>query len=441
MDEQKKSFNKKLIGITALVFLFVAVVLVWYFFYAKPATAPSLDGTASPLFSSEIKPGSLFLLNDENGSNETDTPQSQTEVTNTPNDPLIQVWNKPATGQSFVDLQVLKEETSTSTKGTSTVSITRTIRATSTALLFIDRATGYVYAYSLESRKVFQMTNTLVPGVYDAYIFNNGRRIIMRYIDKEKDTVTAIIAKLPQANEKSATEPLQEVKYLNGEVGSVAVSSFDGSASYTVVTKSGSSIYTVKDKEPTLLTSSPFREWVLGYGGSRLYATPRASSYIEGSTFSLPSFYAEVIGRTGLVTTPGPNGVLFSSMLSSKGLLTFFSKESKMVLTETKTIASKCGWGSGLFLVCGVPKIPYKSGENLPDDWYQGSVHFKDDIYQVDPLTGNEIPIYQFTSDDGTMDILSLSVNTSNTLITYINKKDNTLWLLNRDYISTPPEE
>jgi hypothetical protein len=104
------------------------------------------------------------------------------------------------------------------------------------------------------------MTNTLVPGVYDAYIFNNGRRIIMRYIDKEKDAVTAIIAKLPQANEKSATEPLQEVKYLNGEVGSVAVSSFDGSASYTVVTKSGSSIYTVKDKEPTLLTSSPFRE-------------------------------------------------------------------------------------------------------------------------------------------------------------------------------------
>jgi hypothetical protein len=285
------------------------------------------------------------------------------------------------------------------------------------------------------------MTNTLVPGVYDAYIFNNGRRIIMRYIDKEKDAVIAIIAKLPQANEKSATEPLQEVKYLNGEVGSVAVSSFDGSASYTVVTKSGSSIYTVKDKEPTLLTSSPFREWVLGYGDQRLYATPKASSYIEGSTFSLPSFYAEVIGRTGLVTTPGPNGVLFSSMLSSKGLLTFFSKESKMVLTETKTIASKCGWGSGLFLVCGVPKIPYKSGENLPDDWYQGSVHFKDDIYQVDPLTGNEIPIYQFTSDDGTMDILSLSVNTSNTLITYINKKDNTLWLLNRDYISTPPEE
>ena len=127
--------NRRLLIIVGFVLFIMVIVLVWYFFYAKPTTSPSLSGTRDPLKVNGTSIRERFIT----WGNEEGT--STTEVFDPLKDPLVEVWRKPATGQTFISRTVLQEVLATSTEGTSTIAIKKTIRATSTVLLFVDKTT------------------------------------------------------------------------------------------------------------------------------------------------------------------------------------------------------------------------------------------------------------------------------------------------------------
>lgn len=418
--------NRRLLIAVGFVLFFVIIVLVWYFFYAKPAIAPSLNETNNPLPTIIFPPGFQFL----NWGTENST--STTEVTDPAKDPLVKVWSKPSTGQTFISDQVLQEVLATSTDGTTTFEVKKTIRATSTVLLFVDRATGYVYGYPLETGTVFQISNTIIPGVYDAYFFDNGKRLIIRYIDQEKNTVVGLIANVPHVEQTGSALPLENIEYLTSRVVSVAVSGTKSKASYVVANDSGSAVYTVDtSKDPQLVASSPFREWSLSYGGESLYVTTKPSAYIEGATLSLPFFHAEVSDKTGLMSTPGDAGVLLNSMWGKTGLATFLSNSGNLQLLSIRTLASKCAWGKRAFLVCAVPKTLPKGAEGLPDDWFQGRVSFNDEFFQVDITTGETYTLYTFEETLTPFDVTNIVVLDTNDIFSFNKKQDSSLWLLN----------
>lgn len=417
--------NRKLLFATGLVFLFVVVAIVWYFVYAKPVIAPSLSETNDPLPRNELPPRFQFI--DGVGGDEQ---TSITEITQRPEDPLIRVWNKPTTGQSFVVEEILREEVATSTEGTSTVAVKRLVRATTTILLFVDRGTGYIYGYSPEDNTVFQITNTVVPGVYDAYIFNGGKRVIMRYV-KDSDSVVGMIATIPSFSLKGTPSPLEEVEYLNSEVVSVSVKGNTGQASYVVKTGAGSAVYTVNEGGPTLVASSPFSEWDLGYGGDTLYATTKASSFALGITTALPNFSTVIGERAGLMVKPSSSYFL-QSVWQTGSISTRVVGDNGSRVLALKTLASKCGWGSNDFLVCGVPKLLLRGGRDLPDAWFQGTASFEDNFYYINVDTFEEYPFFSFDKKYGTFDITSIVISSGNDFISFINKKNGELWLLKK---------
>jgi hypothetical protein len=215
--------NKKLLIAVGLVLLFAIVVVVWYFYYANQVIAPSLEGTNDPQNKQERPVRFQFLTWGQNNQG-----TSITEVSDPAKDPLIKIWDKPATGATFITTQILTEVNATTTEGTSTkvLDIKKTVRATSTTILFVDRITGYVYAYPFTSGKPYQVTNTLLPGIYDAYIVNEGKRIVLRYPDREKNTVVSIVADIPSVPENGTPLPLQNMQYLPGENTSISKKSF-----------------------------------------------------------------------------------------------------------------------------------------------------------------------------------------------------------------------
>lgn len=417
--------NRRLLIVVGFVLFFVVIVLVWYFFYAKPIIAPTLDKTADPTPVKTV-PWRFSFLDWGNDIVSTST----TEVSDPKKEPLIQIWKKPSIGQTFITTQTLKEMAATSTIGTTTVDIKKTIRATSSLLLFVDRETGYIYGYSTETGKTFQISNTLIPGVHDAYFFDNGARVIMRYLDQEKNKAVGIIAETPSVGEDSEPLPLQKIKYLSSQVISVAINQEKNEISYIVATENGSAIYSVKSgKDPLLVASSPFTEWVLAYGGNVLYVTTKPSAYVEGSTFSLPLFQSEITEKTGLMTNPGDNGLLLNSMWGKKGLTTFLSKNGNTKILSVSTLSHKCSWGKADLLVCAVPKTIPKAVEGLPDDWLQGRVSFADDLFIIDTTTGEAYPMYTFY--DGVFDVVGISTNITNGFIGFNKKQDGSLWFLN----------
>lgn len=437
--------NRRLLILIGLVIFFVILVLVWYFFYAKPIIAPGLKGPNDPLPVRTLPPRFQFL-----NWRDTTRATSTTEVIDPLSKPLIQIWNKPATGQTFIVQQILKEVLSTSTPQVSTTTtgtstnrgtttpflVKKTERATSTIVMFVDRETGYLYGYPIETGIVYQITNSIYPGISDAHIFDNGKRIIMRYPNYDKNTINALVANIPNVSQNGTPLPLENIQSLTGEVTSVAVSSQKDKAAYVVGTSNGSTIYTIAQKGPIMVATSPFKEWNVSYGGDSLFVTSKASAYVEGATLSLPFFESEIAEKTGLLSIPSPNNTLLNSMWSKRGLVTFFIDQVGTKILPITTLAQKCAWGSGTYLACAVPRIIPRGTEGLPDDWYQGRISFSDDLFIIDTTLNEKFPLYTFTEEDGIFDVTNITLSKQNDLLTFNKHQDKTLWLLNTNLIT-----
>lgn len=430
---ESNSTNRRILIAVGFVLFFVIIVLVWYFYYAKPITDPGSDGPKNPFPSSETSPRFRFIGREW----ETEEATSTTVVSDPLAEPLVKIWDRPAVGQIFITDQILKEITTTTTEGTSTVMIKKMVRATSTIVLFVDKITGYVYGYPLETGKAFQISNSVIPGIHDAYFFDEGKRILMRYYDQEKRSVIGIVATIPSNSNRETAFPLENIEYLSGEVGSITVTGDKKTAAYAVITENGTNIYTITGSAaPKIFTSSPFREWKISYGGNLLYATTRPSAYVEGSTFSVPGFQSEISNKTGLLTLPSRSGLFLSSMWGRQGLATFLSRNGSTNVLSVKTLAPKCAFGYQDLLVCAVPKNLGRTTEGLPDDWYQGRILFDDELKFVDQATGDSFLLYSFDEASvGSFDITSIEVSNQNDLFSFTRKQDDTLWLLNTNLL------
>lgn len=421
--------NRRLFFIIGLVLLFGVVVTVWYFFYAKPATTPTLGAPTNSFLSGVLPKGFNFILGNSGSNDSTST----TEFTPKGKQVFAKVWDKPMTGQAFVTKEVLKEIEVPAKTGTTTVK--QLVRVTINMLMFVDRATGYIYGYDTETGEVFQISNSTIPGIYDAYIFSNGSRVVMRYEDRDKKTITSILASIPPVITGQQPQPLIDISYLPNGIPSIAVGK-SGGLSYVVPNNTGSSIYTVSSKGSSLSANSPFKEWLVNYGGDNLYVTAKPSAYIEGSTYALPSFSLTLGGKTGLMSNPGEGGVMINSMWTSRGLATFMSSGGSLSSLSISTIASKCEWGQKSFLVCGVPKSLGATSEGLPDDWFQGRVMFDDSLYAVDAPSATSYLLYSFDSSLGKFDITHIAISSDNNFLALSRKQDGSLWVLNRSLIS-----
>lgn len=425
--------NVRIIASIAAVVLFSVGVMVWFFIFAKPTPTPSLGDTNNPLLNKTLPIKFQFINN-----NTDDEPENltTTEVTEYVPQSLTNIWKNPTTGSTFVYIRTLNQITSTSIEGTTTVSSSRFEYSTSTILMFVDRITGHIYGYDRSKNKTYQISNTTIAGVHDAYIFNNGKNIVYRYPDLEKNTIVGVLATIPQITSGSQAESLQKTTLLPAQVTSVAVSKDNSQLSYLVTNDTGSSVYILDgDKKAVLVATSPFKSWVLSYGDRNiLYATSKASTYVEGVTVRLPNFDFIVGGKTGLMSNPGNGGYILNSSMTNIGLKTFFTNGNVVGSIPIATLASKCVWGKYIEVYCAVPKkLPVKS-QGLPDDWFQGTAVFDDYLVVASPLENSLNTLFPFEDPSvPPFDMINLAVSDDDNFISFIRKQDGSLWLLDRN--------
>lgn len=438
MQDPEARKKMLLLGVL-LVSLFGIGVIIWYFFSGNTSTTGDITQPTGGLPVGDTRPPrSSFIFGDT-------TPEitSSTEVTPAGKNPLVRIWDKPATGARFVDLVTTQEVTSTTTakakRGSTTtpevITITKLVHSTSTVFMFVDRITGYVYGYNQETETPYQITNTTIPGIYDAYIFDAGKKVLMRYLDNDRKTIVSFVASIPKVKEGDDPLPLSDTTSLPKNVTSVALSESGDKISYVVGIDKGSTIYTITTKGNTSI-SSPFSEWNIFYGGEQLYATSRPSAYIEGVTVSLPSFSRVESKRTGLISLASKNEILFNSMWAQSGLVSYIFTKGITTVVNVKTLASKCSWlHKSPVLVCGVPQELPIAKEGLPDDWYQGSSIFKDSLYFIDTKGGTSYPLYTFEETLKGMDTTNFILSPDDTDIVFTRKQDGTLWMLRTNLI------
>ena len=415
--------------ITALL---AVVILVWYFFVRQQSNNPNINNPTNPF--GQTAPslrGSEFIQNNSN-----DNSSSFTEVTPGQEPLLTKIWDKPTAGFAFVEKAILINSTSTKMiKGTSTEIVTQK-KATSTRMFFTDRTTGYVYGYNLENKKVYQITNTTLPGIYDSYFFDNGNYVIMRYLD-DNENIVSVLEKIPSVSENGTPLSFEKTTYLPNNVTSVSISSSGKSASYLVSEDSGSSMRTIKNGKDSLAYSSTLSELKIVYAGEIPYVYTKPSASIQGYAINTQTGERLLGDKTGLTALPANNNddFLYTTWINSDLTTSIFSKKINSVRTlYIKTLADKCVWGkSSFFAFCGVPQtIERNSLLGLPDAWYQGFVQFSDSVYLLDNKLSIEKPVFNFSKETKELiDLIKPGINSNDSRLGFINKQNGSLWMLN----------
>ena len=138
-----------------------------------------------------------------------------------------------------------------------------------------------------------------------------------------------------------------------------------------------------------------------------------------------------VTGMT-TVTNNDANLVAYSYTLNNSFNLDVYDVTNKISKNfNIATLADKCVWGNSntKILYCAIPKsIP---SDNYPDAWYQGLESFSDNIWKIDTATGNMTEIYQVGSNENAdIDAMGLKISPDDQYLSFINKSDLSLWLL-----------
>lgn len=428
---------KKFFTISFIILIILIIIyLVWFFFFKKPNQIFPFIPSKNTLTIG----GNVF--NPNNSGNNTNQNGSTSQIeTNTPTQSLFQIWDKPTAGFSFVQTPILLEATTTNKKG---VEIIIQTRATTTSLIFADRMTGHIYKKNLPTGEIYKVSNSTLPGIYDAYFFENGSYVLMRYFDSKTNKIESVLAKVPQSYVNTEPQTLENLVSLPQNISSVAISRSGKELSYLVPNNNGATVYsyTIKkvkgDNEVGSVKtrlSLQTKEWNLIYGGETLYAQSAPTAYISGYFIKVDTNERIVGDKTGLTILPDNKDVnYFGSMWTNSGLASFVFSRTGGTTTKTGpvTLSEKCVWEhSNKNILCAVPSSLPLAINGLPDDWYQGRVSFKDTLYILSGDGFSNQTFFDLSYASGKdIDAVSLQTNNSSEYLGFINKKEGDFWLL-----------
>ena len=134
----------------------------------------------------------------------------------------------------------------------------------------------------------------------------------------------------------------------------------------------------------------------------------------------------------GLVAKASPDGstILVSYVGASNAMQMELvdTATHSVVQLPVATIANKCVWtADSKSIYCGIPTNPPKV--SYPDDWYQGVMSFNDKIWKINVASRYAQLVLGFSKEtQGGFDTETLAVDPNNTILSFVNKNDGSLW-------------
>jgi len=411
-----------------LLYLLAAVIVIilggfvgWYFFLHVPQTKEAVVDAARGLSSSPIsftggstqKNINAVIAGGEIGAGADAIPDASSSRSR-----LWQVDKTPVAGMGFVK------------------------NATTSALEYVERANGYVFAADAPQRSTIRLTETLLPKIYEALLASDGS-IIERSVD-DTGSITTFIGALSATTSTSTTAAQNVLRgaYITKDIRQIAINPTTKSLFYLAANGAGGiDAFTAQGNgsKPKKVFSSTLAHWTpLWLSDGRLIITESPADDLPGYSYS--------VGNDGAMTLLLGNvpGLTFLPRTSSKAILYGASSNATLALFAQggasstpaslglQTVADKCVWleGKSLIAYCAVPTTP-PSGRFL-DLWYRGAVHTSDDWWKIDVQNGVTTQMYSPKKTDGAdIDVEHPIIDPTGNYIAFINASDKSLWMLN----------
>lgn len=311
---------------------------------------------------------------------------------------------------------------------------------TSHSVLFIEKATGYVFKINPIERQSVRLTNTLIPRIRQAWWGQNKNKpvVLINYTDKDgfDHWFNALI--------KTAS---------SGEV-ELAGADFDQNIIDLDISPDGKNIAYLKTEgefvlgntvnietgKKTTVFKSVFRDWNIGWNTlSAITLNSKPAAGVPGLALTLNPQTTQtrplLENINGLTTLASPNGtkILYSTTNSFSGIDLSISDLVKKSRTDLNlnTLPEKCVWSNNnIDIYCGVPN-PLPAG-SYPDLWYSGEIGFSDVIWKINTDTGEASILVnpQLENLGQAIDVYQPFLSPNEKYLFLTNKNNLTLWAL-----------
>jgi hypothetical protein len=306
--------------------------------------------------------------------------------------------------------------------------------ASTTIIRYQERATGHLFETDSDSSAVRKISNVTIPKVYESLWTIDGNRLLMRYLREDNATIRTFYAKIATT---TRPERALEGLFLSDNIREISL--MGSKAFYLSDTANGSQgiVSNIDGSNKTSVFSSSFSDWSSMWNSANvvtLYTRPsgldRGYAYILNPASGA---YTKVAGgMTGLTALANNDGTrVFVSSGGRNNIETYVYdvKKDFVVPIALATAADKCIWSSkhSEIIYCAVPSSI--TNGIYPDDWYKGKVSFDDSLWKINSVTGETEEIMTpILMGQESMDMVNLDFNQTETVLTFINKKDLTLW-------------
>lgn len=364
--------------------------------------------------------------------NVVDTTQESNIIEETGNN-LFKVTDFAISGFTIFQTERLieKENTMPETKETESTEIEKKETNTSNediekeiidTINYVEKSTGHIYEYPLDTKKSAKISNSTIPGVHESFFANNNESVVYRYLNNTNKIQTYI-----------ATFGAEKGEFLQENIDQLAFSPDKNNIFYlyNIGDKVFGIDYSFKTKTKKQIFTSEFTEWIPQWINKQaIYMTTKPSYNIEGSLYglnisngALTKIFGNIQGLTTLASNDGSR-VLYNKSTNNGPLLNIFKNNTQNSLS-LYGLPEKCVWSKdNINIYCALPTSI--NTVRLPDLWYQGKVSFDDMIVKINTENLENSLIYEESS----VDAINLKLNANEDTLFFVNKKDNTLWMI-----------
>lgn len=399
------NLNWKIIGAIIAAGVAAAGLIIWVVYYRTPTLNPVQT------------PNSTFGTSDTRTTTGV-TPSQESEalpvVTQVPGQTIFKITDGPVAGATLVT----------------------TTNPTSTIARFVLATNGHTFDLLLDSPGAIPkaISNTTIPGIVNAAWSQQGRGVLLQYLDQET-TKTAHLALPPPA---ATTSPVR-IQFLPSNISSLAVSPDGANVGYLVRTASGSDGYTSRADGASAkkLFSLPLSHiQLLWPAQTTLLAQSASAAGVAGVVFSINSATgaaAPLIYAPGITATADRSFSRVVYQTAAEDTRVSYSQDLKTGLSRRLSfnpIPELCVWSlaTSTVMYCAVP-LSYVEPN------YLDLLHFGVDggamsIVSFDLATGRSTVVSTPGGSEGgeAASIAQLSVSPREDYLLFVRKGDRSLW-------------
>ncbi len=306
---------------------------------------------------------------------------------------------------------------------------TKSTSTEQTAIIrYVNRKNGNIYSYNTAIDSLSRLSNKTIPGVFSVSWLSDGSRAYLRYFGTENDPSSVATYSLKTNGSDGFFLP-QGITQISTREGNYILSIVSGSNG-SVATKSLAKYSGLKT-----VFQTPLTKIVASFAGNNkffVYTKPSSTQYGYAFVVNRGNFEQVSGPYKGLTARISPDGTkILIGYVNDRGEMQSSLVDIKKHTTTPlpiSTIADKCVWTpDSKSVYCAVPISP--KNKKYPDSWYQGIVSFTDRMWRIDVKNRYAQMIFNPEKIGGEVsDMTSLSIDKSKRILTFINKKNDSLW-------------